>query len=276
MSVNGDPRVREPLLELVDLNVWLPGPAGEPKHILRDVRFSLDRGDRFGLIGESGSGKTTTILSIMGLLPPGAEISGEIWFRGEEIAQGGEEVVAALRWSEIAMIFQGAMNALNPVQRVGDQISEALRFHRAATGGEADARVVELLELVGIPPARRRDYPHEFSGGMRQRLCIAMAVACKPALLLADEPTTALDAIVQAQVMELLMQLCDELGVCLILVTHDIPVVSACCHRAAVMHEGQVVETNTVGALYDAPEHEYTKMLYNSVPSLARRPDGRR
>ena len=188
-----------PLLDVRDLHVWFDLPRGGELHAVQGVSFSLDPGERMGLVGESGCGKTTSILALMGLLPPNASVRGEVRIGGIDIMAGGEETMRPHRWREVAMVFQGAMNALNPVQRVGTQIIEPMELHGFASGDAARRRAGELLELVGIPAAATERYPHEFSGGMRQRAAIAMALACEPKILLADEPTTALDVMVQAR-----------------------------------------------------------------------------
>ena len=196
------------LLEVSGLHVWFEPPHAAEVHAVQGVSFALDAGERFGLVGESGCGKTTTVLALMGLLPPNASAAGEVLIDGQDILAGGEDSVQAYRWKDIAMVFQGAMNALNPVKKVGWQIAEPMAFHGVAQGAAARQRAGELLEMVGIPAAAGDRYPHEFSGGMRQRAAIAMALACEPKILLADEPTTALDVMVQAQILELLTGLC--------------------------------------------------------------------
>ena len=256
------------LLEVEDLHVWFGLPDGGTVHAAAGVSFALDAGQRFGLVGESGCGKTTTILALMGLLPPNAEVAGDVRVDGRSILAGGEDSVRQHRWKDVAMVFQGAMNALNPVQKVGRQIAEPMAFHGIASGAAARKRAGELLELVGIPAAAGERYPHEFSGGMRQRAAIAMALACQPKVLLADEPTTALDVMVQAQILELLTRLSGELGLALVLVTHDLPVVAQVCERAAVMYAGQVVESGPVEALYHEPRHPYTRLLFAATPDL--------
>jgi peptide/nickel transport system ATP-binding protein len=255
------------LLEVRDLNVWFELERGE-LHAVQGVGFDLAQGDRLGLVGESGCGKTTTVLALMGLLPPSASVAGSILLDGEDLLSRGEDSVRPHRWLDVAMIFQGAMNALNPVKTVGDQISEPMELHNVADGHAADRRVAELLELVGIPSGAARRYPHEFSGGMRQRAAIAMALACDPKILLADEPTTALDVMVQAQILELLGRLSDELGLALLLVTHDLPVVAQVCGRAAVMYAGEIVESGPMDALYHSPRHPYTRLLFAATPDL--------
>jgi peptide/nickel transport system ATP-binding protein len=256
------------LLEVEDLHVWFEPPHSAPVHAVQGVSFDLEPGERFGLVGESGCGKTTTILALMGLLPPNASLAGQVRVNGTNILAGGEDSVRPYRWKDIAMVFQGAMNALNPVKKVGWQIAEPMAFHGVAEGKTALKRAGELLELVGIPARSAERYPHEFSGGMRQRASIAMALACEPKILLADEPTTALDVMVQAQILELLMRLSDELGLGVILVTHDLPVVAQVCNRAAVMYAGEIAETGPMEELYHNPQHPYTRLLFAATPDL--------
>lgn len=261
------------LLEVEDLHVWFDLPNGGRLHAVQGVTFSVPAGARLGMVGESGCGKTTSILALMGLLPPTASVSGSVLFDGVDILEHGEESVAPYRWKDIAMVFQGAMNAFDPVKRIGDQIVEPMELHGSASGKEAEARARELLETVGISPDRAKSYPHELSGGMRQRAAIAMALACSPRVLLADEPTTALDVMVQAQILELLMHLSDELGLALVFVTHDLPVVAQTCTHAAVMYAGKIVEQGPIDALYHAPCHPYTRMLWAATPDLESRDD---
>jgi peptide/nickel transport system ATP-binding protein len=256
------------LLEVEDLHVWFEPPHAAPVHAVQGVSFALEPGERFGLVGESGCGKTTTILALMGLLPPNASLAGHVRVNGTDILAGGEDSVRPYRWKDIAMVFQGAMNALNPVKTIGWQIAEPMAFHGVAEGKAALQRAGELLELVGIPARSAARYPHEFSGGMRQRASIAMALACEPKILLADEPTTALDVMVQAQILELLTGLSDDLGLAVILVTHDLPVVAQTCGRAAVMYAGEIAETGPVEALYHNPQHPYTRLLFAATPDL--------
>ena len=235
---------------------------------MRGVSLAIEGGERFGLVGESGSGKTTTILAVMGLLPPNASVAGRVLLDGQDVLARGEASARPHRWRDIAMVFQGAMNAFNPVKRVGDQIAEPMELHGVAEGREAERRVADLLERVGILPERGSRYPHEFSGGMRQRAAIAMALACNPKVLLADEPTTALDVMVQAQILELLTALANDFGLAVVLVTHDLPVVAQVCSRAAVMYAGEIVETGPVDALHHEPRHPYTRLLYAATPDL--------
>jgi peptide/nickel transport system ATP-binding protein len=256
------------VLDVHGLQVWFALGGGRELHAVRGVDFSLGRGERLGLVGESGCGKTTTILALMGLLPASSSVSGAVELEGSDIMARGEETVSPHRWCDIAMVFQGAMNAFNPVKTIGAQIAEPMELHGTRSGSGARARVRELLELVGIPGARANRYAHEFSGGMRQRAAIAMALACDPKVLLADEPTTALDVMVQAQILELLVRLTDELGLSLILVTHDLPVVAQVCTRAAVMYAGEIVEQGPTRDLYHDPRHPYTRMLFAATPDL--------
>jgi oligopeptide/dipeptide ABC transporter ATP-binding protein len=256
------------LLEVSGLHVWFDLPQGQQVHAVRGVNFALDPGERFGLVGESGCGKTTTILALMGLLPPTASASGEVRVDGHNILAGGEDSARGYRWKDIAMVFQGAMNALNPVKKVGWQIAEPMAFHGIARGAAARRRAGELLEMVGIQAAAAERYPHEFSGGMRQRASIAMALACQPRILLADEPTTALDVMVQAQILDLLTRLSSELGLALVLVTHDLPVVAQTCDRAAVMYAGEIVEYGPMEMLFHQPRHPYTRLLFEATPDL--------
>jgi oligopeptide/dipeptide ABC transporter ATP-binding protein len=260
--------VTVPLLQVEDLHVWFDLEGGRELHAVQGVSLELDEGERVGLVGESGCGKTTMILAAMGLLPPSASVAGRVYLNGEDILAGGEDSVSPHRWVDIAMIFQGAMNAFNPVKTIGEQIVEPMELHGTASGGHARKQVGELLERVGIPAARASSYPHQFSGGMRQRAAIAMALACKPKVLLADEPTTALDVMVQAQILQLLVGLTDDFGLALILVTHDLPVVAQVCERAAVMYAGEIVERGPTDTLYHDPRHPYTRLLFAATPDL--------
>ena len=258
----------EPLLQVEDLHVWFGLAGGTELHAVQGVSFDLAAGDRFGLVGESGCGKTTTILALMGLLPPNASVAGKVLLNGENVLAHGEQTVKPHRWRDVAMVFQGAMNAFNPVKRVGDQLVEPMELHEIAEGREAKRRAAELLERVGIPADRASRYPHEFSGGMRQRAAIAMALACDPKILLADEPTTALDVMVQAQILELLVALTQDFGLTLVLVTHDLPIVAQVCGSAAVMYGGEIVEEGPTDALFHTPRHPYTRLLFAATPDL--------
>ena len=261
------------LLEIEDLHVWFDLAGGGELHAVQGVSLSLEAGDRLGLVGESGCGKTTTALAVLGLLPPTASAAGRVLLEGKDMLAGGESSIRPHRWVDIAIVFQGAMNALNPVRTIGSQIVEALETHDTAHGAAARARTGELLESVGIPAERSERYPHELSGGMRQRTAIAMALACNPKVLIADEPTTALDVMVQAQILELLDGLCRDLGLALILVTHDLPIVAQLCGRGAVMYAGEIVEHGPVDTLYHAPKHPYTRLLFAATPDLETGPD---
>jgi len=257
------------LLEIDDLSVRFASVAGE---VLAVDRFSLrlERGEMLGLAGESGCGKTTTALALPRLLPETARITAaRIELDGRDLLPLTELEMEAVRWREIAMVFQGAMNALNPVMAVGDQILEPIRVHEPATPErEARARVDELLEQVGIPARRGREYPHEFSGGMRQRVMIAMSLACRPKVLIADEPVTALDVMVQAQILDLLRRLRDELGLGMILISHDLSVIAEACDRTTIMYAGRTAETGSVDAVFDAPAHPYTRALIGAFPDI--------
>jgi peptide/nickel transport system ATP-binding protein len=256
------------LLQIEDLHVWFDLDGGRELHAVQGVSLGLEEGERLGLVGESGCGKTTLILAAMGLLPPSASVAGHVYLDGEDILARGEESMSPHRWVDIAMVFQGAMNALNPVKTIGEQIAEPMELHGTASGVQARVQVGELLERVGIPAARARSYPHQFSGGMRQRAAIAMALACTPKILLADEPTTALDVMVQAQILQLLVGLADDFGLALVLVTHDLPVVAQVCERAAVMYAGEIVELGPTDTLYHDPRHPYTRLLFAATPDL--------
>jgi peptide/nickel transport system ATP-binding protein len=256
------------LLELQELHVWFDLGEGRELHAVQGVNLALEPGDRLGLVGESGCGKTTTVLAALGLLPPSASLSGRVLLNGEDVLAGGEDTIRPHRWVDVAIVFQGAMNALNPVKTVGSQIVEALEVHGLASGRNARRRVGELLQSVGIPADRADRFPHEFSGGMRQRAAIAMALACNPSVLIADEPTTALDVMVQAQILELLDALCRDFGLALLLVTHDLPVVAQLCDRAAVMYAGEIVEEGSVDELVHDPRHPYTRLLFAATPDL--------
>jgi peptide/nickel transport system ATP-binding protein len=256
------------LLEVRDLHVWFDLSDGGQLHAVQGVSLDVDAGERIGLVGESGCGKTTLILAVLGLLPPSATVAGDVRFDGESILSEAEETLQSRRWKDIAMVFQGAMNALNPVKRVLSQLVEPMELHGTAEGAAARKLAGELLERVGIPAAAGSRYPHEFSGGMRQRAAIAMALACGPKVLLADEPTTALDVMVQAQILELLTALARDLGLALVLVTHDLPVVAHVCERAAVMYAGEIVEAGGMDELFHSPRHPYTRLLFAATPDL--------
>lgn len=259
----------DPVLEVRDLHVWFDLPDGaDPVHAVRGVSLAVDPGDRFGLVGESGCGKSTTLLAAMGLLPATARVAGEVLLDGRPLWDAQGNIDRSRLWTTVAMIFQGAMNTLNPVRTIGSQLVEVMGHHGVAHGAAARGRAGDLLELVGIGSRNLDRHPHQLSGGMRQRVGIAMALACEPAVLLADEPTTALDVMVQAQILDLLVRLGDELGLALVLVTHDLPMVAQACTRAGVMYAGSVVETGPMAELYHHPRHPYTAALFAATPSL--------
>ena len=245
-------------------------PAGEVK-ALNDVSIHLKEGEVLGIVGESGSGKSVTAYSLMGLTAhPGKLIGGTLQFNGHEIEEMGEKEMRKIRGKEISIIFQDPMTSLNPVYTIGNQITEVIRLHTDKDKKQAYARAKELLELVGInePEKRLKQYPHELSGGMRQRVMIAIALACEPKLLIADEPTTALDVTIQAQILELMMELQDKLGMAIIMITHDLGVVASMCDRIAVMYAGRIVEYGTTDDIFYRPHHMYTKGLIRSIPRL--------
>ena len=262
-----------PLLEVEGLRTWFHTDEGVARAV-DGVSLAVDHGEVVGVVGESGSGKSVTALSIMGLVPePGRIEAGRVMLAGRELTSLSQEALREVRGSEVAMIFQEPMTSLNPVYPVGDQIAESLRIHQGLGKAAARSRAVELLARVGIPDAGRRsgEYPHQLSGGMRQRVMIAIALANDPALLIADEPTTALDVTIQAQILELLLELREELGMAVLLITHDLGVVAETCGRVVVMYGGQVVEEGPVGDVFDDPAHPYTRGLLAAVP----RPDAR-
>jgi ABC-type dipeptide/oligopeptide/nickel transport system ATPase component len=244
---------------------------GAGTRVVDDVSFTMAAGETLGLVGESGSGKSVTAFSILRLLqPPGQVTAGRILFDGQDLLTLSEREMREIRGARISLIFQEPMTALNPVMRVGDQIAEALTAHGVASRTDARARAVELLDAVKIAdPARRaRDYPHQLSGGMRQRVMIAIALACRPPLVIADEPTTALDVTIQAQMLELIRQLQKQFGLALLLITHDFGVVAEMADRVAVMRTGRIVEHGPVRQVLRAPVHEYTRQLLAAVPGM--------
>lgn len=236
------------------------------------MSFSMNEGEVLGIVGESGSGKSVTAYSIMGLTAyPGKLIGGTIYFNGHQIEKMSEKEMRKIRGNEVSIIFQDPMTSLNPVYTIGNQITEVIRLHTGKSKKEAYDRAKELLELVGInePAKRLKQYPHELSGGMRQRVMIAIALACEPKLLIADEPTTALDVTIQAQILELMQELRQKLGMSIIMITHDLGVVASMCERIAVMYAGHIVEYGTADEIFYEPKHEYTKGLINSIPKLS-------
>lgn len=264
----------EPILQVQDLEVEFLTDHGWVT-VVDGVSFEVHAGETLGLVGESGSGKTVTSLSVMRLIPspPGRISGGRILFKGQDLAAMSESQLSDLRGNDIAMVFQESMTSLNPAFTIGDQIAEVVRRHRGCSRKQARARAIEVLELVQIPnPSERlNSYPHEFSGGMRQRAAIAMALACEPKLLIADEPTTALDVTVQAQVLDLLRSLRDKFGMAVLFVTHNLGVVADLCDRVTVMYAGRIAETATVDDLFASPRHPYTEGLMRSMPQLGER-----
>jgi oligopeptide transport system ATP-binding protein len=262
--------LREPLLSVEDLRVQFWTRRGRI-HAVNGVSFNIAPGETLGIVGESGCGKSVTSLAILGILPRAGKVtSGRAVFDGRDLLHLSDRQLRRVRGKEIAMIFQDPMTSLNPVLTIGRQIAEALETHFGMTGKAAERRATELLDRVGIPSAnqRVRDYPHQFSGGMRQRAMIAMALACRPKLLIADEPTTALDVTIQAQILDLLRELVAEENAALILITHDLGVVAGMCERVNVMYAGMFMETGPAAALFARPRHPYTVGLLQSIPRL--------
>jgi len=268
---------REPLLSVRDLHTYFDTDAGTARAV-DGVSFEIGRGEVLGIVGESGCGKSVTSLSIMRLIPqpPGRILTeSSIRFRDEELTTASDKRMREIRGNDIAMIFQEPMTSLNPVFTIGDQIAEALRLHKGMKKKQAREEAVEVLRLVGVPdPERRVDsYPHELSGGQRQRVMIGIALCCEPDLLIADEPTTALDVTIQAQILELLLELRDRLGMSIMLITHDLGVVAEVCDRVAVMYAGEIVEQGDVRQIFQQPRHPYTEGLLLSVPKLGEKTD---
>ena len=257
------------LLEVKDLSVLLHTHRGSAAGV-RQVSFALERGQTLGVIGESGSGKTLCMLALMGLLPNNAEAQGSILFNGQQLVGASEQDLCALRGDDIGMVFQEPMTALDPLQRIGDQVAEPLRLHRNMRRREALDHAAALLDRVGIPDAQQRlkDYPHQFSGGQRQRIMIAAALACDPDVLIADEPTTALDVTVQAQILDLLRDLVAERGMALILISHDLAVIARYTQQMLVLYSGGVVESGATAAVFARMAHPYTRALLQARPRL--------
>ncbi|MCF0133936.1 MAG: ABC transporter ATP-binding protein [Blautia sp.] len=261
--------MRESILKIKDLVIHYETDE-EVVEAVNKIDIDLGKGEVLGLVGETGAGKTTTALGIMGLLPPkvGHVIQGSILLNGEDLLQKTPKEMREVRGKKISMIFQDPMTALNPVKTVGDQIAEVVYLHNKCSKAEALKRAQEMLAMVGIVPERYKDYPHQFSGGMKQRIVIAIALACEPDLLIADEPTTALDVTIQAQILDMMRKLQKEKGTSMILITHDLGVVAEMCDHCAVMYGGEIVEFGKVEDIFDDPKHPYTKALYRSIPSL--------
>ena len=256
------------LLRIEDLTIHFPTEEGDVRAV-NGVSLSVEAGQTLGLVGETGAGKTTTALGILRLVPePGQVESGSIIYKDRDIMTMSEKEVQDIRGNEISMIFQDPMTALNPVMTVGDQVAEVILRHQNCTKVEAQQRMIDILGKVGIGPDRASDYPHQFSGGMKQRVVIAMALACNPKLLLADEPTTALDVTIQAQVMRMINDLKREFNTSMILITHDLGIVAESCDQVAIMYAGEIVEYGSLEDIFDHTAHPYTKGLFNSIPSL--------
>lgn len=269
--------MKEKLLEIKDEYLSFFTPAGEVK-ALNGVSFSMEEGEVLGIVGESGSGKSVTAYSLMGLTAyPGKLVGGTIRFNGHQVDTMTEKEFRKMRGNEVSIIFQDPMTSLNPVYTIGNQIREVILLHTDKTKQEAQERAKELLELVGInePEKRLKQYPHELSGGMRQRVMIAIALACEPKLLIADEPTTALDVTIQAQILELMQELREKLGMSIIMITHDLGVVASMCEKIAVMYAGHIIEYGTADEIFYEPKHEYTKGLIKSIPKLDTKEDER-
>jgi len=253
------------------------GPPGREQVAVDGVSLTLGPGEVLGIVGESGCGKTLTALSILRLIPnpPGRIAGGQILFRGQDLAHASEKAMNQIRGKEISMIFQEPMTALNPVFKIGEQIGETMRVHDGLTRAQARSGALQMLERVGIsnPAQRLGQYPHELSGGMRQRVMIAIALACRPQILIADEPTTALDVTIQAQILLLLRELQSELGMAVVLITHDLGVVAQVVDRVAVMYAGRIVEEGSATAVFERPSHPYTRLLLESIPTLDQQQD---
>ena len=258
-----------PFIEVKNLTVHYTS-EGKVIHAVNNVSFSLEKGETLGLVGETGAGKTTIAKSILRILPePPAQVDGgEILLEGKNILALSNDDMRKIRGRKISMIFQDPMTALNPVMRIGNQIAEGIALHEKVSGKAAEEKAKKMLEMVGIPGSRYRDYPHQFSGGMKQRVVIAMALACSPDLLLADEPTTALDVTIQAQVLDIIKNLQQELNTAMIMITHDLGIVAEVCDNVAVVYAGEVVEYGSREEIFDHPWHPYTVGLFGSLPDI--------
>jgi peptide/nickel transport system ATP-binding protein len=257
------------LLEIKKLTINYETDEGVV-HAVNKTNLSLNVGETLGLVGETGAGKTTTALGIMGLIPkpPGKVVEGEIYYKNDNLLKKSEREMRKIRGKEIAMIFQDPMTALNPVIPTGKQVAEVIRLHLKCSQAEAKDRALSMLELVGIPKDRYDEYPHQFSGGMKQRIVIAIAIACNPKLLIADEPTTALDVTIQAQVLSLINELREKLETSMILITHDFGIVAETCDKVAVMYAGEIIEYGAIKNIFTDMKHPYTKGLFESIPQM--------
>ena len=260
---------KTPILQIEDLTVQYV-VEGDVTEAVNNVSLTLEQGKSLGIVGETGAGKTTTALSILRLVPdpPGRIVSGSVKINGKDIYKATKSELEHIRGNEVAMIFQDPMTVLNPVFTVGDQIAECVEIHEKCSKSEAKKRAIEMLELVGISAERINDYPHQFSGGMKQRVVIAIALACSPALLIADEPTTALDVTIQAQVLELMKELKQKINTALIMITHDLGIVAEICEDVAVMYAGRIIEYGTLEDVFRNTRHPYTEGLFNSLPNI--------
>jgi len=257
------------VLEISDLQVGFP--IGDTHYkAVRNVSFAMTEGQKLGLVGESGCGKSVTSLAVMRLLPPSANISGKVSFRGQNLLELPEAEMQKVRGNQISMIFQEPMTSLNPVRKIGNQIGESLLLHKGLTGTQAHNEAVKLLGHVGIARADQvaNEYPHQLSGGMRQRVMIAIAMACNPAILIADEPTTALDVTIQAQILDMMRKVADEFGTSILMITHNLGVIAEICDHVAVMYAGNIVEQGEVRQIFHHPGHPYTQGLLNSIPKI--------
>ncbi|KAB3538612.1 ABC transporter ATP-binding protein [Alkaliphilus pronyensis] len=257
------------LIEIKDLSIHYIVEGEGTVRAVEDMNLEIGKGETLGLVGETGAGKTTTALGIMQLVPnpPGKIVNGEIYFEGENLITKSPAELRKIRGNKISMIFQDPMTSLNPVMTVGEQIAEVVKLHQKVNAAQAIERAKEMLEKVGIPADRHKEYPHQFSGGMRQRVVIAIALACNPTLLIADEPTTALDVTIQAQVLDLMKHLKDEFNTSMLLITHDLGVVAEVCDKVAIMYAGNVIEYTDKKRLYTEPRHPYTIGLFGSIPN---------
>lgn len=261
--------MKDKFLDIKDLHIHYVTQEGTVKAV-NGVNIELNKGETLGLVGETGAGKTTTALGVLRLIPnpPGEIISGEILFEGRDVLLETEEDMRKIRGKKVSMIFQDPMTSLNPVMTVGEQIAEVIEIHEDVTSKEAEIKAKEMLELVGIQGSRSNDFPHQFSGGMQQRVVIAIALACNPELLIADEPTTALDVTIQAQVLEMMTNLKKEFNTAMLLITHDLGVVAEVCDKVAIMYAGEIVEYADIENLFENTKHPYTLGLFGSIPNL--------